>query len=131
MVYRRLAQLEGIAVSTARDQFVGYLTPFQRLARRIAHMTVACQDHGRHDLLVEQCMELLKVAMGRPALDWVAAKHLYDYANAREGLSQADFDHLLRTGQVTRVQWIAYRKTVTREVAAALRFIAAGDLEYA
>ncbi len=129
MVYVRLATLAGIAERTAKDRFVGYLTPAERLAGLISNQIAACQDLHRFDMALETLMPLLRLAL-EPTADWETAKHQYDNADASEELSQADFDHLVRTGQVTRQHWVAYSKQVMNEVALALRFVAAGELKF-
>ncbi len=128
-VYARLAELEGIAESTARDQFVGYLTPAERLAGRLSNQIAACQDVQRYDMIVELLMDLWKVALGIPP-DWETAKHDYDVADSTEETDQADFDHLERMGLVKRLHWVRRRRVVSREIARAQRYIAAGDQRF-
>lgn len=128
-VYMRLAALEGIAERTAKDRFVGYLTPIERLAGQVSNQIAACQDEQRFDMVLETLMPLLRLAL-EPTADWETAKHQYDNADASEELSQADFDHLVRMGQATRQHWVTYSKHVMNEVALGLRFVAAGELKF-
>ena len=129
-VHLRLAKLAGIAERTAKDRFVGYLTPSERLAGQISIQLAACQDEHRYDMGLETLMPLFRLTL-EPIPDWETAKHQHDHADARKRVGQVDFTHLARTGRATRRHWVAYRKQVMHRVVSALRLIAAGDLEYA
>ena len=80
-------------------------------------------------MAIEVLMPLLRLAL-EPVLDFETAKHQWEYSVASKGLTQAGFDHLVRTGQATHRHWVAYSKQVIANVALALRFVVAGDEKF-